>query len=141
MLYLARSLCLGSFLPSNKRAVATARSFEDAVSNLWKAQGPSLETQMVDDETETTSEELPPHLREEPPEGCCSQQARRQQNPNQNSALLFLTPCGALEARQENLSHPSLTHPILPQFPLNRNPAESCPTLLSAAGFSVSTDN
>lgn len=24
---------------------------------------------MVDDETETTSEELPPHLREEPPEG------------------------------------------------------------------------
>ncbi|XP_039923964.1 transmembrane protein 263-like isoform X1 [Hirundo rustica] len=68
MLYLARSLCLGSFLPSNKRAVATARSFEDAVSNLWKAQGPSLETQMVDDETETTSEELPPHLREEPPE-------------------------------------------------------------------------
>lgn len=32
-------------------------------------QGPSLETQMVDDETETTSEELPPHLREEPPEG------------------------------------------------------------------------
>ncbi|KAF4787970.1 hypothetical protein TURU_166208 [Turdus rufiventris] len=31
--------------------------------------GPSLETQMVDDETETTSEELPPHLREEPPEG------------------------------------------------------------------------
>ncbi|KAM6360380.1 uncharacterized protein FN964_005608 isoform 4-T7 [Alca torda] len=32
-------------------------------------QGPSLETQMVEDETETTSEELPPHLREEPPEG------------------------------------------------------------------------
>ncbi|XP_052638065.1 transmembrane protein 263-like isoform X1 [Harpia harpyja] len=30
--------------------------------------GPSLETQMVEDETETTSEELPPHLREEPPE-------------------------------------------------------------------------
>lgn len=24
---------------------------------------------MVDDETETTGEELPPHLREEPPEG------------------------------------------------------------------------
>ncbi|XP_040413540.1 uncharacterized protein LOC121070440 isoform X5 [Cygnus olor] len=32
-------------------------------------EGPSLETQMVEDETETTSEELPPHLREEPPEG------------------------------------------------------------------------
>ncbi|XP_059330698.1 uncharacterized protein LOC132074730 isoform X1 [Ammospiza nelsoni] len=31
--------------------------------------GPSLETQMVDDETEPASEELPPHLREEPPEG------------------------------------------------------------------------
>ncbi|OPJ82932.1 hypothetical protein AV530_010388 [Patagioenas fasciata monilis] len=30
--------------------------------------GPSLETQMVEDEIETTSEELPPHLREEPPE-------------------------------------------------------------------------
>ncbi|XP_064570142.1 uncharacterized protein LOC135448268 isoform X2 [Zonotrichia leucophrys gambelii] len=30
--------------------------------------GPSLETQMVDDETEPASEELPPHLREEPPE-------------------------------------------------------------------------
>lgn len=64
-----------------------------------------------------------------------------QQNPDQNSALLFLTPCGALEAWQENLSHVSLTHPILPPFPLNSNPAESCPTLLSAAGFSVSTDN
>ncbi|EMP34944.1 hypothetical protein UY3_07978 [Chelonia mydas] len=31
--------------------------------------GPSSETQMVEDEAETTSEELPPHLREEPPEG------------------------------------------------------------------------
>ncbi|KAG6937971.1 transmembrane protein 263-like, partial [Chelydra serpentina] len=30
--------------------------------------GPSSETPMVEDEAETTSEELPPHLREEPPE-------------------------------------------------------------------------
>ncbi|XP_025921613.1 uncharacterized protein LOC112966099 isoform X2 [Apteryx rowi] len=31
--------------------------------------GPSLETQMVEDETGSTSEELPSHLQEEPPEG------------------------------------------------------------------------
>ncbi|XP_067413712.1 transmembrane protein 263-like isoform X2 [Emydura macquarii macquarii] len=31
-------------------------------------EGPSSETQMVEDEAETASEELPPHLREEPPE-------------------------------------------------------------------------
>ncbi|XP_054684323.1 transmembrane protein 263-like isoform X1 [Grus americana] len=46
--------------------------------------GPSLETQMVEDETETTSEELPPHLREEPPEvliGDC-------QSPSEISLLI-----------------------------------------------------
>ncbi|XP_053883271.1 transmembrane protein 263-like isoform X1 [Malaclemys terrapin pileata] len=44
--------------------------------------GPSLETQMVEDEAETTSEELPPHLREEPPEA-----NRKQQIPSCGIAL------------------------------------------------------
>ncbi|XP_065260357.1 transmembrane protein 263-like [Emys orbicularis] len=43
--------------------------------------GPSLETQMVEDEAETTNEELPPHLREEPPE------ANRKQIPSCGIAL------------------------------------------------------
>ncbi|XP_059578765.1 uncharacterized protein LOC102576723 isoform X3 [Alligator mississippiensis] len=30
--------------------------------------GPNLETEMVEDESDTTNEEVPPHLREEPPE-------------------------------------------------------------------------
>ncbi|KAM6134194.1 LOW QUALITY PROTEIN: uncharacterized protein FYN12_004091 [Phoenicopterus ruber ruber] len=41
-------------------------------------QGPSLETQMVEDETETTSEELPPHLREEPPEDASKDHPQQQ---------------------------------------------------------------
>ncbi|XP_057259991.1 transmembrane protein 263-like isoform X1 [Pezoporus wallicus] len=40
--------------------------------------GPSLETQMVEDETETTSEELPPHLREEPPEDASKDHPQQQ---------------------------------------------------------------
>ncbi|XP_027606010.1 transmembrane protein 263-like isoform X1 [Pipra filicauda] len=40
--------------------------------------GPSLETQMVDDETETTSEELPPHLQEEPPEDASKDHPQQQ---------------------------------------------------------------
>ncbi|XP_056349599.1 transmembrane protein 263-like [Oenanthe melanoleuca] len=40
--------------------------------------GPSLETQMVDDEAETTSEELPPHLREEPPEDASKDHPQQQ---------------------------------------------------------------
>lgn len=51
------------------------------------------------------------------------------------------TPPGARKAWQENLHHPSLSHPISPPFPLNRNPAKPCPALVSAAGFSVSADN
>jgi len=73
--------------------------------------------------------------------GWSSQQARCQQKPDRNSALLAPTPCGALGAWQESLSHPSLSRPILPPFPLNSNPAKSCPTLVSTAGFSVSADN
>ncbi|XP_017597400.1 PREDICTED: transmembrane protein 263 isoform X2 [Corvus brachyrhynchos] len=46
-------------------------------------QGPSLETQMVDDETETTSEELPPHLREEPPEDA------RKDHPQQQAGVIW----------------------------------------------------
>ncbi|EOB05457.1 hypothetical protein Anapl_06603 [Anas platyrhynchos] len=42
--------------------------FEIPIERKFQTEGPSLETQMVEDETETTSEELPPHLREEPPE-------------------------------------------------------------------------
>ncbi|XP_027497922.1 transmembrane protein 263-like isoform X2 [Corapipo altera] len=40
--------------------------------------GPSLETRMVDDETETTSEELPPHLQEEPPEDASKDHPQQQ---------------------------------------------------------------
>ncbi|XP_037249332.1 transmembrane protein 263-like isoform X1 [Falco rusticolus] len=40
--------------------------------------GPTLETQMVEDETETTSEELPPHLREEPPEDASKDHPQQQ---------------------------------------------------------------
>ncbi|XP_061199440.1 LOW QUALITY PROTEIN: transmembrane protein 263-like [Neopsephotus bourkii] len=40
--------------------------------------GPSLETQMVEDETETRSEELPPHLREEPPEDASKEHPQQQ---------------------------------------------------------------
>ncbi|KAM9013116.1 transmembrane protein 263-like isoform 1-T1 [Guaruba guarouba] len=42
------------------------------------SQGPSLETQMVEDETETTSEELPPHLREDPPEDASKDHPQQQ---------------------------------------------------------------
>ncbi|KAM7019790.1 transmembrane protein 263-like [Passerculus sandwichensis] len=42
------------------------------------SQGPSLETQMVDDETEPASEELPPHLREEPPEDASKDHPQQQ---------------------------------------------------------------
>ncbi|XP_074961654.1 transmembrane protein 263-like isoform X1 [Phalacrocorax aristotelis] len=41
-------------------------------------QGPSLETQMVEDETETTNEELPPHLREQPPEDASKDHPQQQ---------------------------------------------------------------
>nr|XP_025963295.1 transmembrane protein 263-like isoform X1 [Dromaius novaehollandiae] len=40
--------------------------------------GPSLEMQMVEDEAETTSEELPPHLQEEPPEDASKDHPQQQ---------------------------------------------------------------
>ncbi|KAM3670711.1 transmembrane protein 263-B-like isoform 1-T1 [Ammospiza maritima maritima] len=47
-------------------------------SSQLLSQGPSLETQMVDDETEPASEELPPHLREEPPEDASKDHPQQQ---------------------------------------------------------------
>uniref|UniRef100_A0A8V0ZGT0 Transmembrane protein 263 n=3 Tax=Phasianidae TaxID=9005 RepID=A0A8V0ZGT0_CHICK len=43
-----------------------------------EGKGPSIETQMVEDETETTSEDLPPHLREEPPEDASKDHPQQQ---------------------------------------------------------------
>ncbi|XP_026705214.1 transmembrane protein 263-like isoform X2 [Athene cunicularia] len=48
------------------------------MANLLPPLGPSLETQMVEDETETASEELPPHLREEPPEDASKDHPQQQ---------------------------------------------------------------
>ncbi|CAM4568580.1 unnamed protein product [Lepidochelys olivacea] len=62
---------LGSPQPSRPAPCAVALHPPRAAGGQERAgmKGPSSETQMVEDEAETTSEELPPHLREEPPEG------------------------------------------------------------------------
>ncbi|XP_065492575.1 transmembrane protein 263-like isoform X2 [Caloenas nicobarica] len=62
----------GSGLPPSLRSVS------NTTNNKNTCKGPSLETQMVEDEIETTSEELPPHLREEPPEDASKDHPQQQ---------------------------------------------------------------
>ncbi|XP_043405904.1 transmembrane protein 263 isoform X10 [Chelonia mydas] len=66
--------------------------------------GPSSETQMVEDEAETTSEELPPHLREEPPEGISASSNIRASGVSAGSFKTALLPAQPVSTGGEDVT-------------------------------------
>ncbi|XP_010214224.1 PREDICTED: transmembrane protein 263-like [Tinamus guttatus] len=64
--------------PSSSALLGQGEHLGQGELGHFPVKGPSLETQMVEDETETTSEELPPHLQEEPPEDASKDHPQQQ---------------------------------------------------------------